>query len=65
MIVECPECTSRYRVREEKLPAGGGNIQCPGCGAVFPAQAAKGSENDLVADLPSNTELSMKAATLP
>jgi predicted Zn finger-like uncharacterized protein len=36
MIVRCPDCASRYRVREEKLPPGGGNIQCPSCGTIFP-----------------------------
>ncbi|MBN1945040.1 MAG: zinc-ribbon domain-containing protein [Bradymonadales bacterium] len=37
MIVRCPRCSSRYRVREDKLPSGGGHIRCPGCGEVFPA----------------------------
>jgi predicted Zn finger-like uncharacterized protein len=35
MIIECPACQSRYRIREEKLPAGGGNIKCPNCAHVF------------------------------
>lgn len=35
MIIECPACQSRYRIREEKLPAGGGNIKCPSCAHVF------------------------------
>lgn len=40
MIVQCPGCNSRYRVREEKLPTGGGNIECPSCHSVFPAAPA-------------------------
>ena len=40
MIVQCPGCKSRYRVREEKLPENGGNIQCPNCASVFPAAPA-------------------------
>lgn len=35
MIIECPACKSRYRIREEKLPAAGGNIKCPSCAHVF------------------------------
>lgn len=35
MIIECPACQSRYRIREEKLPSGGGNIKCPNCAHVF------------------------------
>ncbi len=35
MIVECNSCGTKYRVREEKLPEGGGNIKCPSCAKVF------------------------------
>jgi len=35
MIIECPSCSSRYRIKEEKLPDGGGNIKCPNCAHVF------------------------------
>jgi predicted Zn finger-like uncharacterized protein len=35
MIIECSACHSRYRIREEKLPPGGGNIKCPNCEQVF------------------------------
>lgn len=35
MIIECPSCQSRYRIREEKLPKSGGNIKCPNCAHVF------------------------------
>jgi len=35
MIIECPACHARYRIREEKLPTGGGNIKCPSCEHVF------------------------------
>ena len=46
MIVRCPDCSSRYRVREEKLPPGGGNIQCPNCGTVFPTVAGDALKSD-------------------
>lgn len=35
MIIECPACESRYRIREDKLPQDGGNIKCPNCAHVF------------------------------
>jgi predicted Zn finger-like uncharacterized protein len=35
MIVTCNECAARYRVNEDKLPPGGGNIKCPKCAHVF------------------------------
>ncbi len=35
MIIECPSCVSRYRIKEDKLPDGGGNIKCPNCAHVF------------------------------
>lgn len=35
MIIECPSCTSRYRIREDKLPEAGGNIKCPNCAHIF------------------------------
>lgn len=49
MIIECPACNSRYRIREDKLPADGGNIKCPNCAHVFfvarPGAAASGSHD--------------------
>ena len=35
MIVECDRCSTKYRVREDRLPSSGGNIKCPGCAHVF------------------------------
>lgn len=35
MIIECPSCTSRYRISDDKLPETGGNIKCPNCAHVF------------------------------
>jgi predicted Zn finger-like uncharacterized protein len=51
MIIECTACQSRYRIREEKLPPGGGNIKCPNCAHVFfvsiPAGGAESSPGDV------------------
>jgi predicted Zn finger-like uncharacterized protein len=35
MLIECPSCKSRYRIRDEKLPGKGGNIRCPNCSHIF------------------------------
>lgn len=35
MIVQCPACSSRYRIADEKIPAKGGNLKCPSCGHAF------------------------------
>ncbi len=48
MIVQCPSCESRYRIREENIPASGGKIRCPSCGhgfVVYP-ESAKAPEVD-------------------
>lgn len=41
MIVDCPHCESRYRVREDRVPAGGGRVECPNCGEVFFIEAGE------------------------
>src|SRR5690554_2104122 len=35
MIVQCPNCDSRYRVNDANVPASGGKITCPSCGDKF------------------------------
>ena len=37
MIVTCPSCSSKYRVRDEAVPAEGAELECPSCKAVFVA----------------------------
>ena len=54
MIVQCPGCASRYRVRAEKLPAAGGNIQCPNCRSIFPASHAPGGADGPLRTLPGS-----------
>lgn len=43
MIVQCPNCSARYRVNEQNIPATGGRISCPSCQhafVVYPESAA-------------------------
>lgn len=35
MIVTCPECSSRYRIREDKIQGRGARITCPSCTHKF------------------------------
>lgn len=55
MIIECTACHSRYRIREEKLPPGGGNIKCPNCAHVFfvsmPADGSQSAAGEPAAPL--------------
>jgi predicted Zn finger-like uncharacterized protein len=41
VIVTCPSCDSKYRVRDEAVPPEGAELQCPTCSAVFVAQRPK------------------------
>lgn len=35
MIVQCPSCSSRYRVNASNIPSTGGKIRCPSCSHTF------------------------------
>ena len=41
MIVTCPSCASKYRVRDEAVPPEGAELQCPTCNAHFVAHPPK------------------------
>lgn len=47
MIVTCPGCSSKYRVRDEAVPAGGAELRCPTCNAVFMAHPPRHSETEI------------------
>lgn len=51
MIVTCPGCSSKYRVRDEAVPAGGAELKCPSCGAVFVAHPPRHSEEEIAGAL--------------
>lgn len=36
MIVQCPQCSSRYRLDENRLSGKGGSVRCSKCQKVFP-----------------------------
>jgi predicted Zn finger-like uncharacterized protein len=41
VIVTCPSCTSKYRVKDDAVPAGGAELECPSCQTVFVAYPPK------------------------
>ena len=56
MIVTCPGCGSKYRVRDEAVPPGGAELKCPSCGAVFVAHPPKHSEEEIATALDKITK---------
>jgi len=40
MIVTCPGCTAKFRVKDEMIPAGGAKMKCPKCATMFAARRA-------------------------
>jgi len=47
MIVTCPGCGSKYRVRDEAVPTGGAELECPSCKAKFLAHPPKHSGEEI------------------
>jgi predicted Zn finger-like uncharacterized protein len=55
MIVTCPGCSSKYRVRNEAVPADGARMKCPKCETLFLAKPpAGGDPSSNMADDPSS-----------
>ena len=46
MIVECPHCHTRFRVREDQLAVAAGQVRCGICLALFDSGAARPAETD-------------------
>jgi predicted Zn finger-like uncharacterized protein len=44
MIVTCPGCSSKYRVRNEAVPADGARMRCPKCETLFLAKPPAAGE---------------------
>lgn len=47
MIVSCPSCPAKYRVRDEAVSEEGAELRCPQCAESFVAFPPKHSEEDL------------------
>ena len=55
MIVTCPSCASKYRVRDEAVPPEGAELQCPTCSSVFMAHAPRPDIDGVAAALEKMT----------
>jgi predicted Zn finger-like uncharacterized protein len=55
VIVTCPSCSSKYRVRDEAVPPEGAELQCPTCSAIFMAHAPKLDASTVAAALEKMT----------
>jgi predicted Zn finger-like uncharacterized protein len=51
VIVTCPSCSSKYRVRDEAVPPEGAELQCPTCNAHFVAHPPKVNADQLASAL--------------
>jgi predicted Zn finger-like uncharacterized protein len=51
MIITCPDCTTKFRIDEEKLRPEGSKLRCGRCGFVFVATALDG-ESESAAESP-------------
>lgn len=47
MIVTCPSCAEKYRVRDEVVPPAGAELRCPKCEESFSAFPPTHSEEDM------------------
>jgi len=50
MIVTCPQCMAKYRVRDEQVPDEGAELECPECATHFLAQRPDEKELSVVVD---------------
>ena len=63
MIVQCPSCSSRYRVNDANIPPSGGKIKCPSCAHAFvvypeaPAEPEHEADKTSIAERPNIHEL--------
>jgi predicted Zn finger-like uncharacterized protein len=48
MIVTCPNCSAKYRVRDDAVPAEGAQLECPECAQMFLAHRPRTHDNELV-----------------
>lgn len=57
MIVQCPDCTTRYELDAGRVPPGRIRVRCARCRYVFPidAQASVGSADDAMRDRSSES----------
>lgn len=66
MIVQCPACNSRYRIREANIPSSGGKIRCPSCAhsfVVYPESKEEDEDRTSITNPNALNQLVSKMAT--
>ena len=54
MRMQCPNCKTKYRVDEEKIPSKGTYTRCKTCGTRFLVQKETGSKGSETDQVPAN-----------
>ena len=49
MVIICPECSTKFRVKAERIPDAGAKVRCARCKHVFLAQKPIGEEPLIIA----------------
>jgi len=52
MIIQCPDCTTRYELDDSRVPAGRIRVRCASCAYVFPIEAEAPAPETPVAEAP-------------
>jgi predicted Zn finger-like uncharacterized protein len=63
MIVTCPNCSAKYRVRDDAVPHEGAQLKCPECAQLFLAHRPKTHDSQLVEAIERLTEANEAAET--
>lgn len=56
MIIQCPDCTTRYELDDSRVPAGRIRVRCARCAYVFPIEAEAPAPVDAPAPAPATPE---------
>lgn len=59
MIVQCPSCSSRYRVNSANIPSSGGKIKCPSCAHAFVVYPEQEQHTEMVSSSAFNDATSI------
>jgi predicted Zn finger-like uncharacterized protein len=56
MIVTCPSCSAKYRVRDDAVPTEGAQLKCPECATMFLAHRPAHDDQELAGAIERLTE---------
>lgn len=63
MIVTCPSCNAKYRVRDDAVPAEGAQLRCPECSTMFLAHRPAHDDRELTDAIERLTKQNHEAET--